>query len=184
MSGRSCELPRRHNSSGNSQAVPNAASGERHFIKPADNIGEKLILDYEGYANQHAYDLGIPGCGAGGARVFVGHRSIDDVVDYEITVALGEITSDNLKGKQTCGVRNLNNLQVVNARAVVTNGVSLANAGGWSVHGCLSLPECAGAGFAQRRQRKSPLGERHENATSVLDGVFGVTRLERLRGRR
>ena len=74
--------------------------------------------------------LGIPGCGAEGARVFVGRRSIDDVVDYEITVALGEITSDNLKGKQTCGVRNLNNLQVVNARAVVTNDVSLANAGG------------------------------------------------------
>jgi len=49
--------------------------GSREFDKPVDNIGEKSFggaAGYETYANQHIYDVAIPGCGNG--RVFVGQR--------------------------------------------------------------------------------------------------------------
>lgn len=49
--------------------------GASEFDKPVDNIGDKTFGGagaYETYANQHIYDLAIPGCGTG--RVFVGQR--------------------------------------------------------------------------------------------------------------
>ncbi|MGX4643676.1 DUF4331 domain-containing protein [Massilia sp. SYSU DXS3249] len=51
------------------------ANGATEFDKPVDNIGEKVFGGaggYETYANQHIYDIAIPGCGTG--RVFVGQR--------------------------------------------------------------------------------------------------------------
>ncbi|MCY7314876.1 MAG: DUF4331 domain-containing protein [Rubrivivax sp.] len=59
---------------GTSQAVTRAAGGTG-FDKPVDNIGDKTFgsaTGYETYANQHIYDVAIPGCGNG--RVFVGQR--------------------------------------------------------------------------------------------------------------
>ncbi|WP_308621927.1 DUF4331 domain-containing protein [Massilia sp. Se16.2.3] len=50
-------------------------NGATEFDKPVDNIGEKVFGGaggYETYANQHIYDIAIPGCGTG--RVFVGQR--------------------------------------------------------------------------------------------------------------
>jgi hypothetical protein len=49
--------------------------GASEFDKPVDNIGDKTFggaSGYETYANQHIYDVTIPGCGTG--RVFVGQR--------------------------------------------------------------------------------------------------------------
>jgi hypothetical protein len=49
--------------------------GATEFEKPVDNIGEKTfggVGGYETYANQHIYDVALPGCGTG--RVFVGQR--------------------------------------------------------------------------------------------------------------
>ncbi|UVW28082.1 DUF4331 domain-containing protein [Massilia sp. H6] len=51
------------------------SGGATEFDKPVDNIGEKTFggaNGYETYANQHIYDVAIPGCGTG--RVFVGQR--------------------------------------------------------------------------------------------------------------
>jgi hypothetical protein len=51
------------------------ANGATEFDKPVDNIGDKTFGGaggYETYANQHIYDIAIPGCGTG--RVFVGQR--------------------------------------------------------------------------------------------------------------
>ncbi|MEO8408770.1 MAG: DUF4331 domain-containing protein [Oxalobacteraceae bacterium] len=49
------------------------AAGGAEFDKPVDNIGEKTFPGgYEAYANQHIYNVAIPGCGNG--RVFVGQR--------------------------------------------------------------------------------------------------------------
>ncbi|NMM36551.1 MAG: DUF4331 domain-containing protein [Glaciimonas sp.] len=51
------------------------AAGAKEFDKPVDNIGDKSFgsaTGYEAYANQHVYDVKIPGCGDG--RVFVGQR--------------------------------------------------------------------------------------------------------------
>ena len=52
-----------------------ATGGSTEFDKPVDNIGDKTFggaTGYETYANQHMYDIAIPGCGNG--RVFVGQR--------------------------------------------------------------------------------------------------------------
>jgi hypothetical protein len=51
------------------------AAGVTEFDKPIDNVGDKTFgsaTGYETYANQHIYDVVIPGCGTG--RVFVGQR--------------------------------------------------------------------------------------------------------------
>jgi hypothetical protein len=50
-------------------------NGAGEFDKPVDNIGDKVFGGtggYETYANQHIYDINVPGCGTG--RVFVGQR--------------------------------------------------------------------------------------------------------------
>lgn len=56
-------------------SLTNVASGAAEFDKPVDNIGDKVFgssAAYATYANQHIYNVNIPGCGTG--RVFVGQR--------------------------------------------------------------------------------------------------------------
>jgi hypothetical protein len=51
------------------------AGGANQFDKPIDNVGDKTFggpAAYETYANQHIYDVSIPGCENG--RMFVGQR--------------------------------------------------------------------------------------------------------------
>ncbi len=55
------------------QAVRMAGSGVTVFDKPVDNIGNKSIPDYAGYAGKHVYTVDIPGCPVP-ARMFVGQR--------------------------------------------------------------------------------------------------------------
>ena len=69
---------------GQRAAVRNAADGRTTFRKPADRIGDKSIRSndptaYEQYANNHIYNVNLPGCGAG--RVFVGQRREGFVVN-------------------------------------------------------------------------------------------------------
>jgi hypothetical protein len=69
--------------SGTSRAVSMAGGGTT-FTKPVDNIGNKTIPDYAGYAAQYVYDIAVPGC-TGQGRLFVGQRREGFVVN------LGEI---------------------------------------------------------------------------------------------
>jgi hypothetical protein len=69
---------------GQRTAIRNAADGRTTFRKPADRIGDKSIRSndpttYEQYANNHIYNVNLPGCGAG--RVFVGQRREGFVVN-------------------------------------------------------------------------------------------------------
>jgi hypothetical protein len=59
--------------------ITNAASGSPTFRKPVDRIGDKSLADYAQYANNHIYDVSIPGCGPG--RLFVGQRREGFVVN-------------------------------------------------------------------------------------------------------
>lgn len=59
--------------SGTRASLTNASGGGTAFAKPLDYIGTKTLPDYEAYANNFIYNLGIPGCSAGG-RAFVGQR--------------------------------------------------------------------------------------------------------------
>ena len=55
--------------------VTAVSGGASEYDKPVDNIGDKTFgsaTGYETYANQHIYNVAIPGCGNG--RVFVGQR--------------------------------------------------------------------------------------------------------------
>ncbi|MCA1580211.1 MAG: DUF4331 domain-containing protein [Acidobacteria bacterium] len=59
--------------------------GASTFLKPVDRIGDKSIRDndptaYQTYADDHVYDMQIPGCSAPG-RVFVGQRREGFVID-------------------------------------------------------------------------------------------------------
>ena len=61
---------------GNATKVTNAAGGSAEFDKPVDNIGDKVFggaTGYAAYANQHIYNVNIPGCSTP-AKVFVGQR--------------------------------------------------------------------------------------------------------------
>lgn len=60
----------------NRTRITNAAGGATEFDKPVDNIGDKVFgsaSGYATYANQHIYNVNIPGCTVPG-RVFVGQR--------------------------------------------------------------------------------------------------------------
>lgn len=59
---------------GTKARLTNVAGGASEFDKPVANIGDKTFGagGYETYANQHIYDVAIPGCGNG--RMFVGQR--------------------------------------------------------------------------------------------------------------
>ncbi|MDP3824798.1 MAG: DUF4331 domain-containing protein [Burkholderiales bacterium] len=61
---------------GSKGSITNAAGGATEFDKPVDNIGDKVFgsaTGYATYANQHVYNVTIPGCAVPG-RVFVGQR--------------------------------------------------------------------------------------------------------------
>lgn len=57
---------------GTVQAVTDT-TGNTAFAKPLDNIGTNSFSDYEAYANQHIFEIAIPGCSPNG-KVFVGQR--------------------------------------------------------------------------------------------------------------
>jgi hypothetical protein len=80
--------------------ITNALTSDARFLKPVDRIGDKSIRDnanvlasvppnnvYETYADNHIYQMNIPGCSAGG-RVFVGQRREGFVVNLTETFDL------------------------------------------------------------------------------------------------
>jgi hypothetical protein len=69
---------------GHRDIVGNSTLGGSTFYKPADNIGNKSIADYAGYAGHFIYEVNIPGCASPG-KVFVGQRKEGFVVN------LGEV---------------------------------------------------------------------------------------------
>jgi hypothetical protein len=58
---------------GTRASITNATGGSKTFDKPSDNIGTKTIPNYAAYADQHIYNVAIPGCSMPG-KVFVGQR--------------------------------------------------------------------------------------------------------------
>jgi hypothetical protein len=64
----------RGRATGEGRRATNARGGEFRFGKPADNVGQKSIADYESYAANFIHEIDIPGCDAGTGRVFVGQR--------------------------------------------------------------------------------------------------------------
>ena len=63
-----------NNPKGNRGFVTNPIFPNSRFPKPADNVGQKSIGDYDTYAANFIFDFEMPGCDAGNGRVFVGQR--------------------------------------------------------------------------------------------------------------
>jgi hypothetical protein len=83
---------------GTVETATNVTDGTATFDKPLDNIGSKSFPGgYEAYANQHIFEMAIPGCSMNG-QVFVGQRK------EAFAVNLGEIF--DLVNTNPLGARN------------------------------------------------------------------------------
>ncbi len=96
--------------------ITNAATGGTVFDKPVDNIGNKTIPDYAGYAAQFIYPVNIPGCSTPG-RAFVGQRKESFVVNLGETFDL--VNYANPVGEEfanttanSLGGKNISSLEV------------------------------------------------------------------------
>jgi hypothetical protein len=107
-------------------ALTNVAGGAAVFDKPVDNIGDKSFggaTGYETYANQHIYNVAIPGCGNG--RVFVGQRkesfyiAVGKIFDLFNLNPLGAETAGN---KNDLESKNISTLALEVPIACLTNG--------------------------------------------------------------
>ena len=107
--------------------LTNRTGGSSVFDKPVDNIGDKVFggaTGYATYANQHIYEVAIPGC-ATPARVFVGQRK------EPFYIAVGkafDLFNLNPLGAQSGGnnndleAKNVSTLAMELPIACVTNG--------------------------------------------------------------
>lgn len=75
--------------------IYNGRTGKLEFDKPVDNIGNKSIPDYDGYANQYIYDIELPGSSEKG-RIFIGQRKDPFVVNLGETFDLINISTSPL----------------------------------------------------------------------------------------
>nr|WP_217344064.1 DUF4331 domain-containing protein [Noviherbaspirillum sp. L7-7A]MBV0878169.1 DUF4331 domain-containing protein [Noviherbaspirillum sp. L7-7A] len=111
--------------SGQRASLTNLSAGGMEFDKPVDNIGEKSFPGgYAAYANQHIYNVAIPGCGNG--RVFVGQRK------EPFYIAVGKIfdlVNLNPLGPEVGGNRNDLEQKNVSTIALEVPAACLAAAG-------------------------------------------------------
>jgi hypothetical protein len=113
---------------GTAQYLTNTADGTTLFTKPVDNIGNKTIPDYNGYANSYIYNVAIPGCPIPG-RLFVGQRKDPFVVNLGETFDLINLSNplgpvdgekDSLAGKNvTCLILEVPKICLTNGSPVI-----------------------------------------------------------------
>ena len=105
------------------QYLTDSVSGGRTFTKPVDNIGEKTLPDYAAYANEHIYDVNMPGCPAP-ARLFVGQRregfvvNLGEIFDLVNTNPLGPVDAE----KNTLDDKNITSLALEIPADCLTEG--------------------------------------------------------------
>ncbi|MES3039661.1 MAG: DUF4331 domain-containing protein [Pseudomonadota bacterium] len=115
---------RRGNSS--SRQLLTNANGDKSstFTKPVDNIGNKSIPNYDGYAAQYLYSVNIPGCSTP-ANLFVGQRKDSFVVNLGETFDLVNVTNplgDENAEKDSLADKNVTTLALEVASSCLTNG--------------------------------------------------------------
>ncbi|MGQ0528611.1 MAG: DUF4331 domain-containing protein [Panacagrimonas sp.] len=114
----------RRSSAGTQLTNPNG--GGANFTKPVDNIGEKSIPNYSGYANQFIYNnVAIPGCAATGAKLFVGQRREGFVVNLGQVfdqINLNPLEPSRSSGSNIIDDKNVTSLALEVPVACLTNG--------------------------------------------------------------
>lgn len=127
----SVDIVRGDRRKGKRKSLSYTVDGSKQFIKPVDNIGNKTIPDYQAYANDHIYDVAIPGCGDG--RVFVGQRkegfvvNLGETFDLINTNPLGAVDGE----ANTLDDKNVTTLALEVPANCLTEGVSDI-IGGWT----------------------------------------------------
>jgi hypothetical protein len=110
--------------SGMRESLTLSADGSTEFVKPVDNIGNKTLADYAAYANDHIYDVSIPGCSDG--RLFVGQRregfvvNLGEVFDLVNTNPLGPDNGES----NTLDDKNVTTLALEVPAACLVGGAS------------------------------------------------------------
>jgi hypothetical protein len=120
------------------------AAGVTEFDKPIDNVGDKTFgsaTGYETYANQHIYDVVIPGCGTG--RVFVGQRkepfyiAVGKIFDLFNLNPLGAESGQ----KNDLEMKNVSSIALeVPIACLATAGEPVKEGGAWSQVSRLGMP--------------------------------------------
>ncbi|MHB8745350.1 MAG: DUF4331 domain-containing protein [Gammaproteobacteria bacterium] len=117
---------------GTRTAITNADTGATSFAQPADNIGNKSIPNYPGYAAAHIYNISIPGC-SGTGRLFVGQRkdpfvvNLGETFDLINTNPLGPVDGE----KDSLADKNVTALELEVPASCLTAG-SETVIGGWT----------------------------------------------------
>jgi len=120
------------------QPVRMAGSGATVFDKPIDNIGNKSIPDYAGYAGKHVFTVNIPGCTVP-ARVFVGQRKDPFVVNLGETFDLINIKAPAVEflanaeknARDDLDDKNVTSIELEVAASCLTSGTEPV-IGGWT----------------------------------------------------
>ena len=135
---------------GTKASITNVNGGSATFAKPVDNIGSKTIPDYAAYANQHIYNVTIPGCSAPG-KLFVGQRKdpfavnlgvIFDLVNVPLSVITDSANIDGARAKTSTGAdgpfgadrledKNVTTLAIEVPKSCLTAGTDTV-IGGWT----------------------------------------------------
>ena len=168
------------------QALTNASGGSASFEKPVDNIGNKSIADYAGYAAKHIYDVTIPGCNLPG-RMFVGQRKDPFVVNLGETFDLINIKAPatafdanaERAAQDTLANKNVTAIALEVPTACLSNGTEPV-IGGWTTasvrQGRLinpsprgSTPSKEGGAWTQVSRLSAPLV--NEVVIGLKDGV-------------
>ena len=106
------------------ESISLLGDGSTTFAKPVDNIGNKTLPEYAAYADDHIYDVDIPGCTSG--RLFVGQRregfvvNLGEVFDLINTNPLGPVDGE----ANTLGDKNITTLALEVPSSCLTDGSS------------------------------------------------------------
>ncbi len=115
----------RRQPSGMAGMLTNLAGGSSEFQKPIDNVGNKTIPDYAGYASKHMYNVSIPGCATPG-KVFVGQRregfgvNLGEIFDL-INIPTAKVIGSRTGSTNTLEGKNITSIALELPIACVTN---------------------------------------------------------------
>jgi hypothetical protein len=165
---------------GTAADITNAATGEKVFKRPLDNIGTKTFGDipnslakYQAYANSFIYSINIPGC-SGQGRMFVGQRKESFAVNLGpifdlVNAPAAVITNDSLRGAlpNPIGNKAVTTLALEVPTSCLVNG-SKTVIGGWTTasvrqarvinpQATYSRPSREGGAWAQVSRLGNPL---------------------------
>lgn len=170
------------------------AGGNTMFSKPVDYIGTKTIPNYDTYAQNHVFNITIPGCATPGARVFVGQRAEGFVVNLGEVFDRVNLNPLGARNAETDVIddKNITSLALEVPIACLTGDGEDPVIGGWTTaslpqaevlrpNPTFEIPAVTGGAFTQVSRLGNPLvnevviGLDQKNAFNASEPVNDVT---------